>query len=262
MSMKQTKLAANRQPVADAKPIGIEQAAKLVVTQLHKLANVEKAKAAQRYFAEPIQALGIDAAVARRLALDWVRRVKPTWHLRDAVDFCDLLLPEPHLDTRMVGVLIVGGFAAEFDHRLWRQAETWLAKYLDNWALVDGFASAVLSPLLRRDPEGVAVLRRWANSKCLWVRRAAVVTLVPFARRGEHLDLAFELIEGLLADKEDLMHKALGWLLRETGKPDPKRLKEFLLRHRSAIPRTSVRYSIERFPADERAQLLAQTRLA
>jgi 3-methyladenine DNA glycosylase AlkD len=94
----------------------------------------------------------------------------------------------------------------------------------------------------------------------LWVRRAAIVTLVPFARRGRLLDMVYELAQEHFADPEDLMHKAVGWLLREAGKTDLPRLRQFLLRHGPAIPRTTLRYAIERFPVVDRGQLLQVTR--
>jgi 3-methyladenine DNA glycosylase AlkD len=87
------------------------------------------------------------------------------------------------------------------------------------------------------------------------------VILVPFARRGQHLDLVYAQAERALPHPEDLMHKALGWLLREAGKTDSGRLEAFLLQHRSAIPRTSVRYALERFPLEAKARLMKATRV-
>jgi 3-methyladenine DNA glycosylase AlkD len=247
-------------PKADKGPIGVEQAARRVIDDLRALADPRKAESAQRFVATPIRALGIDAPTLRGMARAWIRRLKPTWRLREARALCGLLFQTPEIETRAAGFLVLGGFAREFNSELWPEAERWLGRYLDNWGLVDGFASTVLTPLLRFHPEGSAVLRRWTRSNCLWTRRAAVVTLVPFARHGEQLDLGFELAEALLGEKEDLMHKAVGWLLREAGKTNPARLKVFLLRHRGAIPRTTVRYAIERFPGEERKRLLEETR--
>ena len=246
--------------IPETEPVDVKQATTRIIRELADLADPKKAASTQRFFAEPIQTLGIDAPTMRGLAENWIRWLKPTWHLRDARALCARLVQEPHIEIRTAGFLVLGAFLHEFDRGLWRQSERWLNRRLDNWALVDGFASTVLSPLLRRHPECASDLRRWTRAKSMWVRRASVVTLVPFARKGEQLELAFELAETLLGEKEDLMHKAVGWLLRETGKTNPRGLKAFLLRHRGAIPRTTVRYAIERFPAQERARLLQQTR--
>jgi 3-methyladenine DNA glycosylase AlkD len=131
---------------------------------------------------------------------------------------------------------------------------------LDNWALVDTFCGSVLSPVLKQHPEVEKTLRVWSRARSLWVRRAAIVTLVPCARRGELLDTAYELAREHFADPEDLMHKATGWLLREAGKTDVPRLRRFLLQHGPAIPRTTLCYAIERFPSAERLRLLTSTR--
>jgi len=119
----------------------------------------------------------------------------------------------------------------------------------------------VLSPLLERCPEVEKTLHVWSKDRSLWVRRAAVVTLVPFVRKGRLLDTAYGLAAGHFSDPEDLMHKATGWLLREAGKTDPQRLKQFLLRHGPAIPRTTLRYAIERFSPADRKRLLQDTRV-
>jgi 3-methyladenine DNA glycosylase AlkD len=241
-------------------PITVNEAAASIIRELREKADPRKAESARRFFTESIISLGIDAPTMRALARSWILRLKPAWHLNEARDLCDLLFQQPDIESRAAGFLILGGFTREFDRTLWSQSETWLNQRLDNWALIDGFCSTVLSPLLKQHPEGVRILRRWTRSRCMWMRRASVVTLVPFARHGEQLDLAYELAEALLGQKEDLMHKAVGWLLREAGKTNPQRLKEFLLLHGPAIPRTSLRYAIERFPAEERQRLLLQTR--
>jgi 3-methyladenine DNA glycosylase AlkD len=139
-------------------------------------------------------------------------------------------------------------------------AESWLDRRLDNWALVDTFCGSVLSPLFAQHPEAERALVRWSRKQSLWQRRASLVTLVPFARRGQRLDLAYRLCFDHLGDPEDLMHKATGWLLRETGRTARARLRRFLLQHGPAIPRTALRYAIEHFTATERAQLLRATR--
>ena len=86
------------------------------------------------------------------------------------------------------------------------------------------------------------------------------MTLVLPARRGQYLEAAYELASEHFSDGEDLMHKAIGWLLREAGKTDMPRLKTFLLQHGNSIPRTSLRYAIERFPEGVRRELLLRTR--
>jgi len=247
-------------PATPAVASSPESAAEAILRELQALANPERAIGAQRFFRQPISALGVDAPGLRRCAREWCRHLKAVWALPQAEALCVRLLAEPHLESRCAGFLVLAGFAASFDRELWFRAEPWVEQRLDNWALVDAFCSAVLSPLLARYPDLAEELPRWTRSPCLWMRRAALVSLVPLARRGQMLDQAYALAENSLGEREDLMHKALGWLLREAGRTDASRLRAFLLAHGPATPRTSVRYALERWPESERQQLMRATR--
>lgn len=141
-------------------------------------------------------------------------------------------------------------------------AKLYLARtaYINNWDLVDLSARPVLGDyLLTRSRK---VLYRLARSKHLWERRIAIVATFAFIVNGEHED-TFAISALLMRDREDLMHKAVGWMLREVGKRvSEDRLREFLEEHVSVMPRTTLRYAIERFSPKERASWLARPRAA
>jgi len=103
-------------------------------------------------------------------------------------------------------------------------------------------------------------MRIWARDRNMWVRRAAAVALIPSVRQGLARDLAYEIAQRLHADEEDLIQKAVGWLLPEARKIDRPRLECYLRAQGAAIPRTTVRYAIERFPERKRRELLEVTR--
>ena len=100
----------------------------------------------------------------------------------------------------------------------------------------------------------------WSRHRNMWVRRASAVGLIPSVRRRVGLDLAYDVASRLHADKEDLIQKALGWMLREAGKADERRLERYLRSNGPSIPRTTLRYAIERFPPAKRRVLLRVTR--
>ena len=124
------------------------------------------------------------------------------------------------------------------------------APLANNWDLVDASAPGIVGRHLPPG-KGRAVLARLAHSACLWERRIAMVSSLEHIRRGDPSN-ALWLAELFLDDPEDLMHKAAGWMLREAGKRSPAALDGFLLRHAPAMPRTMLRYAIERLPPDQR----------
>jgi len=118
-------------------------------------------------------------------------------------------------------------------------------RYINNWDLVDLSAPQ----LLGRHLHGCSAkpLKKLARSSSLWERRIALLSTYYFIKKGEY-DLTLELAEQLLGDGHDLIHKAAGWMLREVGKRDMEAERLFLDKHAAAMPRTMLRYAIERFP--------------
>lgn len=127
---------------------------------------------------------------------------------------------------------------------------------INNWDIVDSSCRDVVGGYLEGHPEKAEkVLRTLARSPNIWERRIAIVSTWQFIRLHQ-LDLTFQIAEMLLVDKQDLIHKAVGWMLREAGKRDELRLRAFLVKHKGAMPRTALRYAIERFSPEDRAEFL------
>ena len=197
--------------------------------------------------------------IERRL----VGAVRAGWRYQEAAQFSDQLLRELYVDARSLGLMLLARFQADFTPELLDRAHAWLAgNRCDNWALTDLLGTKVLGPLLQRSPALAERLKDWAGSRNLWVRRAALVALVPPARRGQHLALAYSIATRLQRDKSDLIQKAAGWLLRECGETNPRRLATYLLAHGPRVPRTTLRYATERFPKAQRDEIMERTRTA
>jgi 3-methyladenine DNA glycosylase AlkD len=129
-------------------------------------------------------------------------------------------------------------------------------RYINNWDLVDLSAPRIVGPFFEKRFRGP--LYRMVRSENLWERRIAVLAAFHFIRL-EEFDDALLLAEALMDDEEDLMHKAVGWMLREIGKRDDAVLKTFLRKHYRHMPRTMLRYAIERFPEAKRKKYLNGT---
>jgi len=126
-------------------------------------------------------------------------------------------------------------------------------RYINNWDLVDGSAPYIVGEHLVSRPR--KILYRLAKSPNLWERRIAMVATAAFIKRGDLQD-TFGVAALLLKDKHDLIHKAVGWMLREAGKRSEPAMLKFLAQHYSVMPRTALRYAIERVPQAQRRGIL------
>ena len=169
------------------------------------------------------------------------------------------LLDSPVHEIRLCGALALvrayaqGGpdeRASVFDFYLSRSAR------INNWDLVDASAPGIVGRHLPLGG-GRRTLGRLAKSDNLWERRIAMVATLEHIRAG-NLENTFWLAERLLDDPEDLLHKATGWMLREAGKRNPEALENFLGRHAGRMPRTALRYAIERLSPPERRKWMGK----
>jgi len=222
--------------------------------ELAALADPERAAHSQRFFrtepggyGEGDRFLGIPVPEQRRVA----RR-----HRAASLADCERLLESPIHEHRFVAlVILVERFRrADADERE-AIADLYLARRerVNNWDLVDASAEHLLAERARKRP---GLLDELAASPSVWDRRIAIMTTFAYIKCGE-AEPTLRLAETLLHDEHDLIHKAVGWMLREVGKRvDAGLLRSFLDRHAAEMPRTMLRYAIERLPAEERRRYM------
>jgi 3-methyladenine DNA glycosylase AlkD len=193
----------------------------------------------------------------RALAREIYLGHRDRWNLRDAMAFADRLMPDRYLEVKAVGIEVVARYRKAFAPWMLGRCKRWLANdHAANWATTDTICGMLIGPLLAEYPGLIPEMRSWSKHRNLWVRRASIVGLLHPMRRSHALDLVYEIAERLHPDEHDLIHKAVGWALREAGKVDAKRLERYLRANVAVIPRTTFRYAIERFPPAARRRLL------
>ncbi|MBN9120259.1 MAG: DNA alkylation repair protein [Planctomycetes bacterium] len=223
-------------------------------TKLKSLASPEAAKLAARFFktgpgqyGEGDTFIGINVPTLRTVSREY--KTLPLDEVR-------ALLHSPVHEERHLALLILVLQVAKCDGDFRKRAyDLYLGntRFINNWDLVDCSAPQVVGGFLTAEPR--EPLFTLAKSTSLWERRIAIVATQHFIRRGEFAE-TLAIGELLLGDEEDLIHKATGWMLREVGKKDPPALEGFLDRHATAMPRTMLRYAIEKFPPEERRAYL------
>ena len=170
-----------------------------------------------------------------------------------------ILLASPVHEHRLTGLLILTyrfPRASEVERQVIFDFYLSQTERINNWDLVDVTAPNIVGEyLIDQDP---SILKRLAVSDSLWERRIAILSTFAFIRRGRHKE-CFELAKILMNDQHDLMHKAVGWMLREVGKRcDEELLRDFLDQYAARMPRTMLRYAIERLPEPSRKRYLAR----
>ena len=220
---------------------------------------------AQRYFRgdHGLRFYNIGTENIRRFARSIYLTNRSRWCLDDAMTFAEDLIVDPYLETKSVGIEVVARYRKAFTPQLLPRWKRWLVRnYSANWATTDTICGVLIGPLLVQYPELAGSLRQWSTHRNIWVRRASIVGLIPLVRKGMALDVVYDIASTLRQDKEDLIQKAVGWTLREAGKVDIARLEKYLRANGHAIPRTTVRYAIERFSDRKRRTLLKITRIS
>ncbi len=227
-----------------------------ITTYLRSLADEERARHALRYFkAEPggyghgDKFLGIRAPIIRQAAKKYASA---------SVDTAIKLLKSEYHEIRLFALLLLASRFEKSDaagqeeiYRIYLEH----TRYINNWDLTDSSAPYIVGGFLHDKDR--SILHKLARSKSLWERRIAVMATFWFIRDGDYDD-ALRIAERLLNDREDLIHKAVGWMLREIGKRDHAAEVAFLKTYSRNMPRTMLRYAIERFSQRERLKYLSK----
>ncbi|HLA86295.1 MAG TPA: DNA alkylation repair protein [Thermoguttaceae bacterium] len=224
------------------------------VAQLRRLASPDRAAVSARFFKTGPGEYGEgDRFIGVRVPE--IRTVAKQFRDLPLAEIKTLLRSEIHEERLLALVILVGQFDKGDEAARKRIHDFYLAnaRWVNNWDLVDLSAPTIVGGYLENRSR--RPVHRLAKSDGLWQRRIAVLATFHFIRRGD-FDDTFKVAEMLLADREDLIHKAVGWMLREVGKRDTAVLETFLKKHHRAMPRTMLRYAIERFPAKKRQAYL------
>ena len=224
---------------------------------LRRYANPEKAKTHQWFFktgkgeyAEGDRFIGV--------TVPQIRNVVKQFRALATQDVFKLLGSNIHEDRLLALLILVNQFKRGDTTTQKQILDAYLAKlqYVNNWDLVDSSAPYILGAYLH--DKNRAVLYKLAKSTRLWDRRVAIITTFHFIKYGDFED-TLQLATRLLKDPEDLVHKAVGWMLREVGKKEQNVLEKFLIAHGKNMPRTMLRYAIERLPEKKRQEYLKRT---
>jgi len=216
----------------------------------------EKAReSGQRFFKEEVLLHGVKAAAVRKIAKKHFSEIK-SLEKEEIFSICEELLKSDYGEEAAIAFEWAYSLRKRYEPSDFALFERWVAQYVNNWAKCDTLANHALGSFVEMYPERVANLKGWTGSDNRWLRRAAAVTLILPARKGDFLEDVFEISDLLLEDGDDLVQKGYGWMLKEASRKHQQEVFDYVMKRKEKMPRTALRYAIEKMPEDLRQRAM------
>lgn len=210
---------------------------------------------------EAAKVYGVRMAEVGKIAKESFKQIKDL-PKQEVFNLCEKLWQSGYLEEAVVACMWAESLHKQYEPADFKIFEYWVHNYLTNWADTDTLCNHTIGNFIMMYPEYISELKKWAKSDKRFVRRAAAVTLIIPARKGLFLNDVFEIADILLLDEDDLVQKGYGWMLKaasETYKKSEtyqKQVFDYVMKHKAVMPRTALRYAIEKMPADMRAEAM------
>ncbi len=213
----------------------------------------EKAKKDyQRAFKEEGRFYGVTMPTVKKIAAKYFNEIKEK-NKEETFSLCEELLESDYCEEAYIAFEWAYALRKHYAAGDFAMFEGWVKRYVNNWAKCDTLCNHSLGSFIEQFPQYIERLKAWTKSENRWLRRASAVTLILPARKGKFLDDILEICGSLLKDKDDLVQKGYGWLLKEASKTHQKQIFEYVMKNKKDMPRTALRYAIEKMPKDLRS---------
>ncbi|WP_255334897.1 DNA alkylation repair protein [Methanosarcina sp. KYL-1] len=240
----------------------------------------EKTKSSyQRFFKEEVKCYGVKSAAVGKVAKKYFKEIgqesntvkaaradktgkagkagkEDKANKKEVFFLCEELLESDYCEEAFIAFEWAYLVRKDYSEDDFPMFERWIEKYVNNWAKCDTLCNHAVGSFIEQFPAYVENLKAWTKSDNRWLRRAAAVSLVLPARRGNFLSDIFKIADHLLKDEDDLVRKGYGWMLKEASKPHQQEVFEYVMKNKKEMPRTALRYAIEKLPEDLRARAM------
>jgi 3-methyladenine DNA glycosylase AlkD len=235
----------------------MEEIIKSIRTELNKYSDEKKRIQGEKFFREKVRLYGLSSVQVKEISNQNFKML-PDKSKKAVFSLCEELWKNGYLEE--------AGIACMWSEKVWKQYssddfnlfEKWINKYVSNWAACDTFCNHSVGKLIEMYPEHLAGLKRWTKSDNRWVKRAAAVSLIIPARKGLYLSDIFEIADLVHSDPDDMVQKGYGWMLKVASQSHLKEVFEYVMDRRATMPRTALRYAIEKMPADLKARAMVK----
>lgn len=223
--------------------------------EFKKHIDEEYREGASRFFKEEVVVLGVRAGIVRKIARTYAKEMKG-WEVERVFALCEELLKTGISEESIVAFEWATKQKQNFLPVHIKTFKRWLNSYADTWAKVDDLCTHIIGALVMMYPELTAEVKRWTKSKNRWMRRGSAVTFIYPAQQEQYLDDIFWIAETLMMDQDDLVQKGYGWMLKAAAENHSMQVYDFLLKHKAHMPRTALRYALEKYPEAKRKRAM------
>ncbi len=211
----------------------------------------------ERFFREEIRLYGMKASTLRQIAVNGWNEIKylPS---NEVYMLCEEFWKSGYFEESAIACEWSYAVRKQYKREDFLLFEKWVSLYVSNWASCDTLCNHTVGEMVMKYPEFLANLKEWTRSPNRWMRRAAAVTLIIPARKGLFLNDIFEIAMLMLTDRDDMVQKGYGWMLKAASEAHRDEVFTFVMDHKKEMPRTALRYAIEKMPEELKKAAMAK----
>lgn len=225
--------------------------------ELKQNADEKLKKSGERFFKEEVKMYGMKTALGIQIGKKYWKEIQNR-DKREIFEMCEELWKSGYMEESFIACNWAFNLSKQYEEKDFLIFEKWVNTYVSNWASCDTLCNHTIGTFVEMYPKYIEKLKIWAKSTNRWVRRASAVTLIIPARHGKFLKDIFEIADILFLDTDDLVQKGYGWMLKATSESYQKEVFEYVMKNKAKMPRTALRYAIEKMPKNLKVKAMAK----
>lgn len=225
--------------------------------ELKQNSDEKTKKTGQNFFKEKIKLYGVKTAIVSKIGKEYFKTIKDK-KKTEIFDLCEELWRSGYMEESFIACNWSYFIRKDYEPKDFEVFEKWVNNYVSNWASCDTLCNHTVGAFVEMYPEYLSDLKKWAESQNRWMRRASAVSLIIPAKHGKFLKDIFEIADTLLLDQDDLVQKGYGWMLKAASHTHQKEIFEYIIKKKTIMPRTALRYAIEKMPKELRIEAMGK----
>jgi 3-methyladenine DNA glycosylase AlkD len=230
---------------------------KKIITELIRNADEKTRIQGEKFSKEKIKIHGLKSAQVREISKTYYKQLSDKAK-STVFALCEELWKTGFIEETGIACMWSYNVRKQYVSEDFKVFERWVNNYVTNWAACDALCNHTVGTFIEMYPSFLSGLKKWARSKNRWVKRASAVSLIVPARKGKFLDDIFEIADILHFDTDDMVQKGYGWMLKAASEAHQKEVFNYVMSKKTTMPRTSLRYAIEKMPQPLKAKAMTK----